>query len=214
MLPPLSILFSLLLLFSLPSVSSLNELPTLMAMKASLDPQNQFLTSWTPHSDPCSGAFEGVACNEQGRVVNISLQGKGLMGQIPGAVADLKSLTGLYLHFNALNGKIPKEITSLNELADLYLNVNNLSGEIPPGIGNMPNLQGRSFSFWDLFKISSCSWKVAIFSLVCARKWESCVLAFVGVYEKESEPNASIKFATFARVCAHSFCESHWLHSC
>ncbi|KAF3439992.1 hypothetical protein FNV43_RR18270 [Rhamnella rubrinervis] len=141
MLLPLFIIFSFLLLFPLPPVSSLNELPTLMAMKASLDPRNQFLTSWTPHSDPCSGAFEGVACNEQGRVVNISLQGKGLWGQIPGAVADLKSLTGLYLHFNALNGKIPEEITSLNELADLYLNVNNLSGEIPPGIGNMPNLQ-------------------------------------------------------------------------
>lgn len=82
-----------------------------------------------------------MACNELGRVANISLQGKGLWGQIPGAVADLKSLTGLYLHFNSLNGNIPKELTSLSQLADLYLNVNNLSGEIPPGFGNMPNLQ-------------------------------------------------------------------------
>lgn len=146
MLRPLSILFSLLLFFyPLLSVSAPSELSTLMALKASLDPQNQFLTSWSPHSDPCSGAFEGVACNERGRVANISLQGKGLWGQIPEAVGELKSLTGLYLHFNALNGKIPKEITSLSELADLYLNVNNLSGEIPAGIGNMPNLQGRSF---------------------------------------------------------------------
>lgn len=142
MLRPFFVIFSILLSFPLLSVSSLTELPTLMAMKASLDPQNQFLTSWTPHSDPCSGAFEGVACNELGRVVNISLQGKGLWGQIPGAVAELKSLTGLYLHFNSLSGKIPKEITNLSELSDLYLNVNNLSGEIPPGIGSMPNLQG------------------------------------------------------------------------
>lgn len=176
MLLPLSILLSLLLLFPLLSVSSLTELPTLMAMKASLDPQNQFLTSWTPHSDPCSGAFEGVACNEQGRVANISLQGKGLWGQIPGAVAELKSLTGLYLHFNTLNGKIPKEITSLNELADLYLNVNNLSGEIPPGIGNMPNLQGRFFFlFWDFLNFI-LQLEVAIFSLVCKKvgKLRSC----------------------------------------
>ncbi|KAH7519588.1 hypothetical protein FEM48_Zijuj08G0052900 [Ziziphus jujuba var. spinosa] len=141
MLRPCFVIFSILLFFPLLSVSSRTELPTLMAMKASLDPQNQFLTSWTPHSDPCSGAFEGVACNELGRVVNISLQGKGLWGQIPGAVAELKSLTGLYLHFNSLSGKIPKEITNLSELSDLYLNVNNLSGEIPPGIGSMPNLQ-------------------------------------------------------------------------
>ncbi|PON48399.1 Tyrosine-protein kinase [Parasponia andersonii] len=136
----ISVLF-LFFLFPSPSLSSLSELPALMALKASLDPKNQFLASWTPHSDPCSGAFEGVACSELGRVANISLQGKGLSGQIPGAVADLKSLTGLYLHFNSLNGNIPKELTSLSQLTDLYLNVNNLSGEIPPGFGNMPNLQ-------------------------------------------------------------------------
>ncbi|CAL9006863.1 unnamed protein product [Prunus brigantina] len=136
-------IFSILLLLLFPSLcfSSLTELPALMAMKASLDPQDQFLTSWTPHSEPCSGAFEGVACNEQGLVTNISLQGKGLWGQIPPAVGGLKSLTGLYLHFNALSGKIPKEIARLNQLSDLYLNVNNLSGGIPREIGNMPNLQ-------------------------------------------------------------------------
>ncbi|KAM1175239.1 hypothetical protein ACFX19_028263 [Malus domestica] len=136
---PLSVLLVLLLLP--PSLSSLTELPALMAMKASLDPQNRFLTSWTPHADPCGGAFEGVACNEQGRVTNISLQGKGLWGQIPPTVGGLKSLTGLYLHFNALSGKIPKQLAGLNQLADLYLNVNNLSGAIPREIGKMPNLQ-------------------------------------------------------------------------
>ncbi|RDX71666.1 Leucine-rich repeat receptor protein kinase EMS1, partial [Mucuna pruriens] len=126
-----------------PSLSiSMTELNTLMAIRDSLDPQNSVLISWTPNSDPCSGAsFEGVACNEQGFVTNISLQGKGLSGRIPIAVAGLKSLTGLYLHFNALNGELPKEIASLTDLSDLYLNVNNLSGHIPREIGNMSNLQ-------------------------------------------------------------------------
>nr|KYP34244.1 LRR receptor-like serine/threonine-protein kinase GSO2 [Cajanus cajan] len=122
--------------------SSMTELDTLMAIRDSLDPENRVLVSWTPHSDPCSsGSFEGVACNEQGLVTNISLQGKGLSGRIPEAVAGLKSLTALYLHFNALNGMLPKEITTLTWLTDLYLNVNNLSGHIPPEIGNMSNLQ-------------------------------------------------------------------------
>lgn len=112
-----------------------------MAIKASLDPKNQLLTSWTPNADPCSGSFEGVACNEQGLVANISLQGMGLSGTIPAALAELQNLTGLYLHFNALNGKIPKEIARLAQLSDLYLNVNNLSSQIPPQIGSMPNLQ-------------------------------------------------------------------------
>ena len=142
-LPP-SLYFCLffLFLFPSPSLSSLTELPTLMAVKASLDPQNKFLTSWTANTDPCSGSFEGVACNEQGLVANISLQGKGLSGTIPEALASLKSLTGLYLHFNALSGKIPKGISRLSQLSDLYLNVNNLSGEIPSEIGDMSNLQG------------------------------------------------------------------------
>lgn len=138
------------------SNSSITELDTLLAIKDSLDPENRVLISWTPHSDPCSGAnFEGVACNEQGLVTNISLQGKGLSGRIPSAMAGLKNLTGLYLHFNALNGILPKEIASLTQLSDLYLNVNNLSGEIPREVGNMSNLQGGLLIFlvnlWFLF---------------------------------------------------------------
>lgn len=152
-----SLLTILLLLLLTPlCLSSVSELPALMAMKVSLDPQNQFLTSWTPHSDPCSGDFEGVACNEQGLVTNISLQGKGLWGQIPSAVGDLRSLTGLYLHFNALSGKIPKEIANLDKLSDLYLNVNNLSGAIPRQIGNMSNLQGGFLNFAQVLQFHAC----------------------------------------------------------
>ncbi|KAK7339398.1 hypothetical protein VNO77_20062 [Canavalia gladiata] len=138
------LLFLILLVWATPSLCSSmsTDLETLMAIKDSLDPENRVLTSWTPHSDPCSSAsFEGVACNEQGHVANISLQGKGLSGVIPAAITGLKSLTGLYLHFNALYGILPKEIASLTQLSDLYLNVNNLYGDIPREIGNMSNLQ-------------------------------------------------------------------------
>ncbi|TKY66337.1 LRR receptor serine/threonine-protein kinase [Spatholobus suberectus] len=138
----LKLLIFLIWPFSPSPSSSMTELDTLMAIRDSLDPENRVLISWTPHSDPCSSAsFEGVACNEQGLVTNISLQGKGLSGRISEAVAGLKSLTGLYLHFNTLNGILPKEIATLTELSDLYLNVNNLSGEIPREIGNTSNLQ-------------------------------------------------------------------------
>ncbi|KAF5731660.1 LRR receptor-like serine/threonine-protein kinase [Tripterygium wilfordii] len=138
------ILVCLLLLFPLHSPchsSPITELDLLLQIKASLDPQDKFLTSWTSDSDPCTGSFEGVACNEFGNVANISLQGKGLSGSLPAALGGLRNLTGLYLHFNTLNGEIPAEVSQLSQLSDLYLNVNNLSGEIPPQIGNMPNLQ-------------------------------------------------------------------------
>ena len=113
-----------------------------MDMKASLDPESLYLPSWSIIGDPCDGSFEGVACNEKGQVANISLQGKGLFGKLSAAIAGLKHLTGLYLHYNSLYGEIPREIANLTELVDLYLNVNNLSGEIPRKIASMENLQG------------------------------------------------------------------------
>ncbi|MED6207633.1 hypothetical protein PIB30_037504 [Stylosanthes scabra] len=142
----------LLLICASPSAlpSKTTELDILMTIKDSLDPQNRVLTSWAPHSDPCSSAagdFEGVACNQEGLVANISLQGKGLSGRIPSAISGLKSLTGLYLHFNALNGILPKEIAALTQLTDLYLNVNELSGDIPREIANLSNLQVLQISY-------------------------------------------------------------------
>lgn len=118
------------------------ELEALMELKSSLDPENRFLRSWTKDGDPCSGLFLGVACNEHHKVANITLQGKGLSGKLSQAVADLKCLSGLYLHYNNLSGEIPREICNLTELTELYLDFNSLSGGIPSEIGNMAGLQG------------------------------------------------------------------------
>lgn len=133
---------SLLLTFaSLQTVWGNAEIRALMKIKASLDPENKFLSSWASNGDPCSGSFEGVACNEHRKVANISLQGKGLSGKLSPAVAGLECLSGLYLHYNSLTGIIPKEVANLAELIDLYLNFNSFSGGIPPQIGNMASLQ-------------------------------------------------------------------------
>ncbi|KAL0339255.1 UNVERIFIED_CONTAM: LRR receptor kinase SERK2 [Sesamum angustifolium] len=135
--------------FTLSQSSKTNtSLSLLMAIKSSLEPENLLLSSWSVNAtDPCNGSFEGIACNEYGQVVNISLQGKGLSGQIPPEIGQLKSLSGLYLHFNKLHGLVPKELANLTELSDLYLNVNNLSGDIPPEIGDMSNLQASIIGF-------------------------------------------------------------------
>ncbi|ESQ55083.1 hypothetical protein EUTSA_v10024592mg [Eutrema salsugineum] len=124
-----------------PTVRGNAELKALMELKSSLDPENKLLRSWTLDGDPCDGSFEGIACNQHLKVANISLQGKRLAGKLSPAVAELKCLSGLYLHYNSLSGEIPQEITNLTELSDLYLNVNNFSGEIPAEIGSMAGLQ-------------------------------------------------------------------------
>lgn len=138
-----NIFFTFLIYFALsfPTVIKANaELRALMELKSSLDPENKFLKSWTFEGDPCS-SFQGVACNQHLKVANITLQGKGLTGKLSPAVAGLKCLSGLYLHYNFLSGEIPREIFGLTELVDLYLNVNNFSGIIPPEIGKMASLQ-------------------------------------------------------------------------
>ncbi|MQL96069.1 hypothetical protein Taro_028740 [Colocasia esculenta] len=137
----LLLLFLALLVASPLPAAGNEEVRVLMEVKASLDPEGRFLSSWTVEGDPCRGGFEGVACNEHGKVANISLQSKGLSGTISPAVGGLRCLSGLFLHYNALTGEIPPEIANLTELSDLYLNVNNLSGGIPPEIGNMASLQ-------------------------------------------------------------------------
>ncbi|XP_023772985.1 somatic embryogenesis receptor kinase 4 [Lactuca sativa] len=148
LLPSIStILLVLLFAHTLQTLAKNEEKPTselsiLIKIKSILDPNGETLTSWSPDAASyCDGTFEGVACDELGQVMNISLQGKGLFGQIPPEIGQLKSLSGLYLHFNGLNGEIPKEIAELTQLTDLYLNVNNLSGEIPPEFEKMENLR-------------------------------------------------------------------------
>lgn len=141
--PPFIFSFFLIytLLYCSPAVCENAELTALMELKASLDPDNTYLNSWTLSGNPCDGSLDGVGCNDIGQVTNISLQGKGLSGKLSPAVAGLKRLTGLFLHYNSLSGEIPTEISNLTELSDLYLNVNNLSGNIPAELGNMENLQ-------------------------------------------------------------------------
>lgn len=165
------------------------EVRALMELKDALDPEGRVLSSWTAEGEPCGrGGFEGVGCNELGKVANISLQGKGLVGYISPAVAGLRFLSGLFLHYNSLTGEIPPEISKLTELSDLYLNVNNLSGGIPPEIGNMASLQGeslaeapgphRTLSFF--FKKLSLLEKLQIRSFLLPKL---CVLVFLAVLQ-------------------------------
>ncbi|KAL3362134.1 hypothetical protein AABB24_014814 [Solanum stoloniferum] len=117
------------------------EVRALMEIKTALDPESKKLSSWTSDGDPCSGSFLGVICNEHHKVTNITLTDKRLTGKLSPAIAELKCLSGLFLHYNSLTGEIPKELGNLTELNDLYLNENNLSGIIPPELGNMASLQ-------------------------------------------------------------------------
>lgn len=170
-------IFLLFLGFSCLNYACANaELRALMEIKASLDPENRLLSSWTSDGDPCSGSFEGVVCNEHHKVGNISLPAKGLTGKLSPALAELKCMSGLYLHYNNLNGEIPRELGNLTELTELYLDFNNLTGSIPHEIGKMASLQGENVLFFQFLAFTSS------FQYQFNDKFHSICLVYVQIF--------------------------------
>ncbi|GKB09219.1 probable leucine-rich repeat receptor-like protein kinase, partial [Tanacetum coccineum] len=118
---------------------------------------------WDDGSDPCSGGWVGITCNNS-RVTSISLSSMGLSGRLPGdigqltelqilnlsynnltgsltaAIGKLKKLTNLVLVGCGFNGPIPNDIGNLERLRYLSLNTNGFTGSIPPTIGNLKSL--------------------------------------------------------------------------
>ena len=72
------------------------------------------------------------------RVIDLSLEDKGLTGLIPPELGNLAYLQYLVLHSNQLTGPIPAELGNLNNLEALYLGENNLTGCIPVSLRGVP----------------------------------------------------------------------------
>ncbi|RVW82682.1 MDIS1-interacting receptor like kinase 2 [Vitis vinifera] len=119
---------------------------------------------WNSTSAHCN--WDGVYCNNAGRVTGIALYGPGkelgelsklefspfpslvelflsdcgLNGTIPHQIGTLTQLTILYLPLNNLTGELPLSLANLTQLEYLFLYSNRLHGSIPPEIGKMKNL--------------------------------------------------------------------------
>ena len=76
-----------------------------------------------------------------GRVTELALSARHLMGTISPRLAQLSELTGLFLHGNTLTGTIPPELGQLTQLRMLALEFNELTGAIPPELGQLSELK-------------------------------------------------------------------------
>ena len=91
--------------------------------------------SWKT-SAPLSEWF-GVTTDDADRVTALSLYDNGLVGPIPGWLANLTGLRSLELGGNALTGPIPDALGNLANPQSLSLGWNEPSGPIPSGLGRL-----------------------------------------------------------------------------
>ncbi len=101
-------------------------------------------TNWL--TDASLGEWRGVSTNAAGQVVRLHLRDHGLLGELPGELANLTELTSLNLSLNDLLGAIPSELGGLSNLQQLDLHRNALWGDIPVELGNLGQLWRLSLS--------------------------------------------------------------------
>jgi Leucine-rich repeat (LRR) protein len=71
----------------------------------------------------------------------LDLESNGLYGTVPDTLAQLVRLTELDLFHNALSGTIPSTLGQLFDLRILHISANKFSGPIPDSLGQLTNLR-------------------------------------------------------------------------
>jgi Leucine-rich repeat (LRR) protein len=108
---------------------------SLLKFLAGLSRDGGLAASWQPDTD-CCRVWEGVTCDENGNVAEVSLLGRGLHGYIsPSSLDDLAGLTRLDLSHNALTGSLPLGLIYSASLLVLDVSFNSLDEELPLTIG-------------------------------------------------------------------------------
>ena len=96
-------------------------------------------TNWC--SDQPVSEWYGIMTDQDGFVLDISMQDNNLTGSVPEGLSGLERLRSLDLSYNNLTGNIPAEIGKISNLYLIYLNDNKLTGSIPSELGGLSNLE-------------------------------------------------------------------------
>ncbi|KAK9116806.1 hypothetical protein Sjap_015753 [Stephania japonica] len=131
-----------------------DQVDALLAWKRSLTFYGYtWLNSWSTDTAlyPTVCDWEGIACDDMGRLVRIEMHSRSLKcnlsTSIPSQIGNLTKLTMLDLSFNVSIGSLPQSIGQLRSLFVLDLSNNLLTGSIPTTIGTMLNLSLLHLSY-------------------------------------------------------------------
>ncbi|CAO2044579.1 unnamed protein product [Urochloa humidicola] len=151
------------LLISLASpTSSCTELEkiSLLQFLAGLSQDAGLAKSWQEGTDCCK--WEGIACNRNRTVTNVSLASKGLEGRISPSLGNLTGLEHLNLSYNSLSGGLPPGLVSSSSIIVLDISYNQLMGdlhELPSSTAGQPlqvlNISSNMF----MGQFTSTTWK-------------------------------------------------------
>ncbi|PKA49694.1 Leucine-rich repeat receptor-like serine/threonine-protein kinase BAM1 [Apostasia shenzhenica] len=137
----------LMCIFRQPSASAaagrMPENLALLAIKAAVSDPAGSLSGWKDSSPHC--AWNGVVCDELGRVVSLDLTGMNLLGVVSPAVGNLRALINFSAAVNSLSGPIPLELSRASDLQYLNLSNNIVNGSFPFQLSRLKNLRVLDF---------------------------------------------------------------------
>ncbi|XP_062218230.1 tyrosine-sulfated glycopeptide receptor 1-like [Phragmites australis] len=160
--PSIGLVLVLLISLATPTSSCTEQEKTsLLQFLAGLSQDAGLAMSWQEGTDCCK--WEGITCNRNGMVTNVSLASRGLEGHISQSLGNLTGLQHLNLSYNSLSGGLPLELVSSSSIIVLDISFNQLNGdlhELPSSTPGQP-LQVLNISS-NLFtgKFPSKTWEV------------------------------------------------------
>eukprot|EP01062_Namystynia_karyoxenos_P004309 TRINITY_DN11526_c0_g1_i1.p1 TRINITY_DN11526_c0_g1~~TRINITY_DN11526_c0_g1_i1.p1 ORF type:complete len:928 (+),score=313.54 TRINITY_DN11526_c0_g1_i1:69-2852(+) len=90
---------------------------------------------------PFTGGWNGVTCDNDGRIVELTLGQNNLRGSIPKSIGYLTHLVRINMQGNKLSGSLPDTLGKLTRLEMLQLSNNELQGSVPAALGNATKLK-------------------------------------------------------------------------
>ncbi|CAI5478420.1 unnamed protein product [Closterium sp. Yama58-4] len=88
----------------------------------------------------------GLTCSDSGYVTYINWQNKGIQGELPPDIFQLKHLDSLYMDRNKFSGTLPDAIGNMVSLTELVLMYNDFTGPLPSSMGRLTNLYNLDLS--------------------------------------------------------------------